>query len=182
MLVQPFDNNPFATEVKTGSYNILADEYALVTAEVQNGGTFSIDAAVALSSLGNAFKASSLVNDGSANGATVFTMPGDRSGRVRVYTLGVNNVEVGIDHEAEGTAGSREQLIIGAGSGFFEAILGELDRIYARTTGADKIYVAGFFDDGKSGEIVGEFWVPSSTALTLTGDTRYTVQRYKVVT
>ena len=169
MLVQPFDNNPFATEVKTGSFNIAADEYALVTAEVQNGGTFSIDAVVALKSISNGLAA---VNVGTTDGSiATFTVPAGQIFEGQIFTeIGAIKRIGGLEYGTSTgiidqiTVGPSTTISISAGSAGSRSITG-----YARRVDGD-------------GPVVGDFWVPSNTALTITGDTRYTVQRYKVIT
>ena len=169
MLVQPFDNNPFATEVKTGSFNIAADEYALITAEVQNGGTFSIDATVALKSIDNGLAAVSVgTTDGSV---ATFTVPAGQIFEGQIFT------EIGAIKRIGG-------LEYGTSTGIIDQItVGPSTTISIGVSGAGNKSITGYTKRIDSdGPVVGEFWVPANTALTLTGDTRYTVQRYKVIT
>ena len=175
MLVQPFDNNPFATEVKTGAFNIAADEYALVTAEVQNGGTFSIDAAVALNSVANGLAAVAVGQAGAPNNSNVsFNVPANHIFEGQVVRSGQGGPMLigGIIFAVAASVGTFQ---VKAGPSQTILIDKDSNNILAGITG----YVRRISGDGP---VIASFWVPASTALTVTGDAKYTVQRYKVIT
>ncbi|MCH7928773.1 MAG: hypothetical protein IID03_12470 [Candidatus Dadabacteria bacterium] len=175
MLVQPFDNNPFATEVKTGAFNIAADEYALVTAEVQDGGTFSIDATVALSSIANGLAAVAVGQAGAPNNTNVsFTVPANHIFEGQVFRS-ASGGPLSIGGIIFAVAGASGTFQVKAGPSQTILIDKDSNSMLAGITG----YVRRISGDGP---VIANFWVPASTALTITGDAKYTVQRYKVIT
>ena len=68
-----FNGNPSSVSVKTGSYTIPANKYAYITANCENGATFSIDGTVALSSNSWSALAKSTGNLYSTAGVATYT-------------------------------------------------------------------------------------------------------------
>lgn len=68
-----FNGNPSSVSVKTGSYTIPANKYAYITANCENGATFSIDGTVALSSNNWSVLAKSTGNIYSTTGVASYT-------------------------------------------------------------------------------------------------------------
>jgi len=177
MLFKPFDYNPNSVSVKTGSYSIPAGRYALIEAEVRNGGTFSIDGSVALKSVSTLIQASATGN------ATVFTCAAGRTAEVSVYgrfNAGTGNIVY------RQSAGQTIDLSPAGGSNDIHESNIKMaggDTIELVQTGAPVDgYVTGKYTDDDCNPVVATFWVPTGTSLTLAGDARYTVTEYIIPT
>ena len=152
----PFNFQPVSVSVKTGSYTIPAGQYAYVTAEVRDGGSFLIDGTAALDSDDyTVTPAPDSFDD------TTYTVPSGyilkgvflTGGSGSLLISGVNTATVNQDYEF---AGGETIRCVGGTNAF----LGSL-----RKMSTDTIATASF-------------WLPTGTALTVSGNTRYTVSLY----
>lgn len=169
-LFLPFNNNPNSSTTKTGSYTIPANTYAFVTAEVQDGGTFSIDAVLALSSTGSTVTG---VSVGSSVAATIsYTVPADLvfTGQISsdaftdVFTIGGNTITPSTTaaYAVPVTAGPGQVISCVSGGASNKSITGHVTRPNGNTVAT------------------ASFWVKTGTAFTVSGNARYTVSEYLI--
>ena len=167
--VQPFDFNPGAggsTSVKTGSYTIATGKYAIVTAECFNGGTLLFDAAVTLKA--SAESVTAVLQ----NGAGTYTVPAGLIFHGNILGSGTG-LSVSIGGGAATTIATGTIFPIAAGPGQAIVLAVSSGNIvlsgYSRTPASNVPVTATFFG------------VKAGTAITVTGDTRYTVTEYAAV-
>lgn len=167
-IVQPFDFNPQTSSgVKTGSFTLASDEYAFVTAYAQNGGTFSIGGTVVLSSIA-AGSASTLANvDEGISTSLTFTVPAGSFFEGQVASL--NNVRL----NGNALLISPETTIFKLGPG------GTVDTF----SGSTRIsgYTRSIGGATAATSLVAEFWVKAGVALNVSGDAKYHISTYKVI-
>lgn len=169
----PFNYEPDSVSVKTGSYSIPSGQYAFVTAYCRDGGTFSIGGTVALEA------------DGTDLDGDILTVSESRTsaGTVHATTNGYS-----FEGHLLFTAGSALTITVGGVTTVTGASPGE--RYEVKAGPAEDINIGGTtpqgtlvgFERRPMGQVrsivSGSFWVPASTALTLSGNTRYTVSLY----
>lgn len=168
----PFNNDPFATEIKTGSYTVLAGEYAYVSAWVQNDGVFSVDgdaileantkglAAVSVAQTSNTTDPSYTVPAGQIFIGQAWASEGTYSTTVNGNTIAVEGGHIGPLH-----VGPSHAIAVAKGAVSGSAtISGYTHRV-----------------DG-DGPVVMNQWYDTGTSFTISGDCQYSVARYKKIT
>ena len=157
--VQPFDFNPGAggsTSVKTGSYTIATGKYAIITAECFDGGTILFDAVVALKA-----ETSTIV---AVSESASYAVPAGHifDGIVTFSTAGTLTVG-GVTSGAVLSTDNSHPVKAGPGDTVAASGGNVLISGYARKITGNHPVTATFFG------------VKAGTAITVTGDTRYTV-------
>lgn len=163
MLAFPFNFNPNSISVKTSAYPIPAGRYAIVTAEVSKGGTFTIDGFVALKS-----------------------QPGTKT---KVTFIG-SDYDVPADKYFEGIvkpSGTSANVVVGGYSspGFDFTKLGPGESVDNDTAGgAPGVAVIGVLSpvDPESNSETATFYVPTGATISGTGDWRATVSEFIIPT
>lgn len=174
MLFKPFDYNPVSVAVKTGSYPIPAGRYAIVTAQVRDGGSFTIGGATALNS--KSVPSATKVEVVNANALPSYTVPSDKyfegqispGGTSSSWTIGTG-VGVGI-----GGSGSQYGIRMGPGQ-----------RVWHDTAGGNPaVDVVGilFPIDSEDSFVTATFYVPTGTTISGSGNWRATVSEYIIPT
>lgn len=179
MIHIPFNNDPTSVDVKTSSYTIPSGSYAYVTAQVADGGTFTIDSTTALDS-----------TSGSSSSATstTFSISGSSGSPASLVT--VSSGYIG-EYELEVTsAGGNRTIVVGGvtisgiTTGTYNFKLGGGDSISATATGAGGDSISGrifgyqYAPHLQNTESQGSFWLPSGTVINGTGTWRATVSLY----
>jgi len=157
MILIPFNFQPDSVAVKTGTYAIPAGRYALVTAYVENGGTFTIGGAAALIS-----KAKSAPVKVTHATSSAYTVP---AGRIfRGIISGASSVDgapfTGVHDYVELGPGS---VVSGPGGTF---------------------HVIGYTEiiEEANSNVSAQFWVPTGTSISGTGTWKATVQEFLEIT
>lgn len=174
-IVVPFNFQPSSTTVRTGSYTIPAGFYAYVSVHCEPGGTFSIDGNEALSAINSdGFDVISV--DQSVNNSSTYTVPTGYYFQGTAYTsgstvlLGVDGTTVFDSHSGAGSMNEgRFPISFTAGSGSVIS-----------TNSSDSMNIVGacIRNGSPRNDVFANFWVPSGTDLTESGDTKYTVTLY----
>lgn len=167
MINIPFNFQPESVSVQTGSYTIPTGKYAYVAAHVQNGGTFTIGGATALSSKAGV---SSDVDDVSLSGVTNGTF----------YTVPSGYRFEGVARVASGN------LVVGgvvrsSGTGFVDVKAGSGATFATSINVTYEIigYAARISDAETSAAQV--FWLPAGTIINGSGNWRATVSLFNEI-
>ncbi len=190
-VVVPFDFNPESSIVYTGSYTVPAGKYAIVTAQVHNGGAFTIDGVTALDSDQNLVDG--ITNITGSTGKTVaFTVSGDAIWEIDLF---YRNVVVGssidIISRRDGDTNYEHVLVSSSvtETGELRGIkLIQGDQIVAdlsNTSDSARLRIAGVNLAAGNDSVTGKFEVSAGTALNVSGvsgNARYTVALYNEVT
>lgn len=173
-VIQPFDFNPNSADVKTGSFTIPAGKYAIVTAMVQNGGTFTIDATVALTS------------KAAGAGQTITAVAQDIT-TVASFTVPANSIFEGVAATDSGeTIQVDGFVIVGASEGNARIVAGP-GAVIDATAGTAQlvgytVQIAAPPHPTPSTSSTGTFFgLPTGTVLDVTGDGRYTVSLFNII-
>ena len=164
-----FNNNPVSTTVRTASYTIPAGRYARIVAECDSGGIVTINGSNAMTS--SAFI--NVANTGSVgfSTSTFYTVPSNyrldtaaitsaSSTSAPFIPLGGTNISIGGANFNQGS--------VGASFG-----PGQILQIYNNTG-----YVVGVATPSNATNRQGEFWLPTGTVLSGTGNWRAVVTEY----
>lgn len=166
-IVIPFTLEPKDVVITTGSYTVLAKEYAFVTVELNPGATFTINSTLQLdnSNLGSIVNINTTVNS-----TTTYTVPAGRFLNAIFVGSSTNPVINGNVHAAAG-AGVPTPITLGPGA----TIRGS-----AASPNNANLYGYTQTNDANA-KIVGQFWVEAGDVLSGTGTRRIIVQRYNSI-
>lgn len=174
-LTIPFNFNPESVSVKTGSFSIPVGKYAFISTEVRNGGSFSIGGTIAIQSTGYAIAAVNVVQLGNTSNVGI-TVPANSffEGQISLRNgTGTGDFDIG---------GNTMQAVDMSLENIFRCKAGPSIDVEADKNGnsADAI-LTGYTRtiDGSESNTM-NFWVPESTALTISGDARYTVSIFAI--
>jgi len=163
MLFNPFNFNPLSVAVKTAAYPIPAGRYAIVTAQVNDGGSFTIAGATALKSIAGTKTAVNVDQED-------YTVPADKwfEGLVAPSGTSINAVVGGINIP------SPTQVTLGPGQFVDNDSAG----------GGPTVAVVGILHsvDPESNSETAIFYVPSGVTISGAGDWRASVAEYLIPT
>lgn len=166
----PFNFQPASVSVKTSSYTIPTGSYAYVQAQVDDGGTFTIDAATALSSEGETTSAIAAVDAESAStDATLYTVPSGYIFEGQVVGSGGADLDIGGATAVKNIPTTTTP--VKAGSGQVIAINGTPSGLVSLTG-----YAIRKFEPETNAS--GSFWLPTGTVINGTGNWRATVSLF----
>lgn len=156
----PFDNNPTSVSVKTESYTIPAGKYAKVYVECDSGGQFTINGSVAVDT--DPF----LNIDVSTNSATIYTVPTGYRAVILQATTNVATIYTNgnIDYRFSNIDGD-----LGPG--------GTVSK-----SGGDGATCSGVAIPSNATHRQAEFFLPSGTVISGSGNWKATVMEYNAVT
>jgi hypothetical protein len=159
-----FMGNPASLTVGTGSYTVPANKYAFCTAQVMNGGTFTIDASTALSSQALDIARVNI------NATTTQTHTVNSS---RWFVGGAATQASGAAWTYDGMLGTAVTLVNGTTSSV--PPIGPGGTIVLTSGGVQKNLIGA--EVGKQNTSSdGSFWLPTGTTINTTGTGYYTVQ------
>lgn len=166
----PFNFQPVSVSVQTSSYTIPANNYAFITANVRNGGSFTIDS--------NTVLQSSLAVDGAvaAVSETIDDTPG--------YTVPAGYRFEGFYTPTTGTGNLivDGNTVYSSVSNTVELKVGPGDQVRTNSSAITGI-IWGFAlrENEPESNVTASFWVPSGTIINGSGTWRATVSLYNEI-
>lgn len=168
----PFNFQPVSVSVKTSSYTIPASNYAFITANVRNGGSFTIDSSTVLQSSSAVDGAVSEVSQ-TISSVSTYTVPsGYRFEGHASNVSGGAGATILVNGDQVAVLGVDETTTVKAGAG----------AVISTSIGGDSD-LTGFSlrENEPESNVTASFWVPSGTILNGTGTWRVTVSLYNEI-
>jgi hypothetical protein len=176
MINIPFNFQPESVAVKTASYDIPAGKFAYVTAYVENGGTFTIDGSVAMTSFASIDRdiVAVYVSGGTGVGAsyavpTDYKFTGQCLHASNVADVTVNGAQTGVSS----VQNSSTPTYFEVGGGHTISVAGVSGNKYL-VGRAERSHIPATFSTQT-------FWVPAGTTIAGTGTWKATVSIYNEI-